>query len=129
MPYPDEGEPYEEALLEARPILWHAAKSRGKLSCNEFADQIHAIQIPGRGSRFRNFLDEICRVEYGLAPGSLLLTAVVYSKHRNLPGAGFFKLAAERDGRDEIPKGEWRAFWKRELGRLYDHAGKHPDLP
>lgn len=130
MPDLDAGRAWEEALLEARPILWQAARAGQKLGCYEFADQIHSIDIPGRGVRFTEFLNDICKREFGLAHGTPLLTAVVYSKHGSkLPGKGFFELGAEKYGREEIPEREWRSFWKNELGILRRYAATHPNLP
>jgi len=130
MLHADEGRAYEEALLEARPILWGYARARGKVGCWDFAGQIHSIRMPGAGTRFRDFLNDICRREFnGLKKDRPLLTAVVYSKHRNLPGKGFFDLGAEKYARDAIPEEERRKFWNHELTILYDYAAAHRNLP
>ena len=78
------------------------------------------------GDRFKVFLNDICRNEFGLAAGTPLLTAVVYGKHDGrLPGAGFFDLAAEKDELKEIPEDEWRYCRDRERDVLQEYAATH----
>ena len=126
-PYADQQ--YEEALLEARSILWKLARLRTPVACCAFADKIEAIRISGKGSRFRDFLNDICRRENELLPDAPMLTAVVYSAHRNRPGPGFFDFLAEKYDRGEVHDAERRKVWRGELSRLYDYAERHPELP
>ena len=125
MSKPQKATPWEGAVLEARPILWRLAGSENKVPCREFAKQIKSVKMPYRGPTFKRFLDEICRFEFDVNPKAPMITAVVYSRHRNLPGPGFFGLAAERYGRS-IPKKDWPRFWRDELRRLHEYAASRP---
>jgi len=117
--------PWKKAVLEARPILWRLAGSGQMIACQELAEQIRAVKMPYRGRTFKRFLNDICRFEFEVNPKAPMLTAVVYSKHRNLPGPGFFQLASERYGRS-IPEATWGRFWRDELRRLHEYAASRP---
>ena len=69
-------------------------------------------------NRISNILDEISRNEH--ANGKPLLSAVVISKARKLPGQGFFTLAQNLYLYDGNPDSELE-FWVQELRRVHAH--------
>ena len=107
-----------DAILER---LTEVARRGEITSYAEIARLAHVdLDNPHFGAVIGRLLDEINRAEH--AAGRPLVSAVVVSKERNMPGPGFFDCARTlglyRDGDD-------LGYWVEELGRVHRHWASH----
>ena len=106
---------WEKAREEARQILIQCAKEDRTLAYSNLAKGIVAISLNWRSREFWEILNQISSAEH--AAGRGMLTAMVVSKDRGMPGKGFFDLA-ETLGLRFTNK---RDFWTQERNRVVDY--------
>ncbi|MEP7293295.1 MAG: hypothetical protein ABI835_16035, partial [Chloroflexota bacterium] len=94
--------------------LTELAKQKRIVTYSELAQMLPVYIHPGSYA-FTRLLTEVCIEEERAGRG--LLCALVVSKATGIPGAGFFRGAAERGYDASDPEGYWRA----ELERLFSH--------
>ena len=106
---------WEEAREEARQILIQCAKDDRTITYRELVAEIRTIRLTPRSRELGEILNQISSAEH--AAGRGILSAVVVSKSRGIPGSGFFKLAEEL-GEQFSDK---REFWNKERNRVVDY--------
>ena len=105
---------WSNAKTQARNILIRTARSQRLIEYAELARLIDAIEFDPHGTYFRKFLGQLSREE-DLA-GRGMITAIVVHKDDQLPGPGFYTLAADlgRDVSDET------RCWAQEVERVFN---------
>jgi hypothetical protein len=124
-PYVDKGsfhylpEEWERAKSEARDAMIDAARRRSTIAYGELARSIRAIRFDPRAQPFFALLGQIAENEHR-AGRPLLSVVVVHKDGDQMPGPGFFELAAAlgRASKDRL------ALWMNELNAVYEFWGK-----
>ena len=108
-------EEWEQAREEVRRLLIQCAKDDRTTTYSELVCEIHTIALTPRSRKLAELLNQVASAEH--AAGRGILSAVVVSKSRGIPGSGFFKLAEEL-GEQFSDK---REFWNKERNRVVDY--------
>jgi Arc/MetJ-type ribon-helix-helix transcriptional regulator len=97
----------------ARSVMSAVAESGGVITYQELSHRIGAYNP--RSPSFHELITEIARDEHQAGRG--MLSAVVVRKDTGSPGYKFFEFAETELGRPLPDRG---AFWREELGRVYE---------
>ena len=105
---------WEAARGEARDALIAVAARRRVIAYSAVVAEIRSLDLEPHGDRLAHLLGEISTAEHEAGRG--MLTVVVVDKQGDqMPGTGFFQLAASlgHDAKDR------EAFWIGELEKVY----------
>lgn len=103
----------EDVLQSIRTVLVEVAKQRSTITYGELLDR---LPLPVRSAAEGDLAPILRAISVAEDDaGRALLTAVVVRENDGLPGAGWFRLAAER-GRDVSDRG---VAWAAEVARVH----------
>ena len=96
-------------------VLAEAARARSTVTYGEIARRVFGGRVTPRSGALMDMLGE---VDSGSdEENSVMIASLVVRADTGMPGEGYFYFAAEELGR---PVGDRRAFWEREVARVWD---------
>lgn len=109
---------WAEARTDMMRVLVEVAAAGQTITYSELAARVFDPLTSPRSPALHELLREVCTIEDGRT--GLMLGSVVVRRDTGLPGAGYYRFAADVLGRD-VSDGE--AFWRAEVERVWKHYG------
>jgi hypothetical protein len=105
------------ARREARAAMENASQSKQTITYTQLVGQIEILTFTPNGRALSDLLCQISREDDSAGRG-MLSGVVVHAAGDEMPGEGFFEVAAELGRNVE----DQRAFWEAELSPVYANA-------
>jgi hypothetical protein len=121
-PYGNDPGAWESAIVQCRTLLVGWARNSQVRTYSHVTDEVNALDWPQgafthRGSQIGRLLGDVCVGEW--LEDRPLLSAIVISAEKGLPGKGFFNLARELRELSGNTRDEELEYWQAEVRRCH----------